>query len=145
MGIDNTIVISGNLTRDLETRFTPSGTQVVHGGLAQNRRWKNAAGEQQESTNYFDFVIWGDVGAHATESLSKGDRVILSGRLEYRSWKADVDGQEQTRSKIELVVDDIGPSLRWATATVAKVAKGEGNGAGARVTVPPEAYDEEPF
>lgn len=139
MGIDNTIVVAGNLTRDPEIRFTPAGTQVVHCGLAQNRKWKDSGGNEKESTNFFDFVVWGDLGGHVVDTLTKGDRVILSGRLEYRSWKADDD---TTRSKIEIVVDDIGPSLRWATASVSKISKGNGS---ASVTVPAEAYDEEPF
>ena len=65
-------------------------------------------------------VAWGEMGEHAAESLSKGSRVLVEGRLEQRSW--ETDGGER-RSKVEVVADEIGPSLRWATAVVTKTER----------------------
>ena len=113
------ITIVGNLTRDPEMRFTPSGMATVAFGVAVNRRWKQAD-EWKEQTSFFDVVAWRDLADNIAESLTKGARVIVTGRLEQRTWE-DNDGQR--RSKVEIVADDIGPSLRWATAEVRRTER----------------------
>ena len=123
---DNNVTIIGNLTRDVELRFTPSGQAVASFGLAQTPRKRNAAGEWEDGDPmFFDVTAWRDLGENIAESLAKGSRVIVSGRLQYRSWEND---EGDKRSKVEVVADDIGPSLRWATAEVTKVSKDRSSG-----------------
>ena len=143
MTTSNDVTIVGNLTRDPELRYLQSGTPLASFGVACNRRYQKN-NEWEEETSFFDCTAWRDTGENIAESLSKGDRVIISGRLEQRTWETD-DGQK--RSKIEVVVDDIGPSLRWATTVVSKVSKSGGDNSGASHTPPAAAYEEaeEPF
>src|SRR5665213_3364919 len=106
----NSITLVGNVTRDPELRFTPSGQATATFGLAVNRRWQNRQSQEwEESTSFFDVVAWRDLGENVALSLTKGARVIVTARLEQRSWETD-DGER--RSKVELVADDIGPNLR---------------------------------
>ena len=147
---DNTVTLVGNVTRDPELRYTTGGRGVASFGLAVNRRYQSN-GEWQEQTSFFDIVAWGTLGENAAGSLNKGTRVVVVGRLEQRSW----DTQEgEKRSKIEVVADEIGPSLRWAKAEVEKVARSGGDNAphpadsaGGGTSRPASApsYDEEPF
>ena len=112
----NTITIAGNLTRDPEIRYTRDGQASVTFALAVNRRWqKPGNSEWEESTSFFDVIAWRDLAEHVALSLSKGTRVLVMGRLEQRSWETE-DGER--RSKVELVAEEIGPSLRFATAEV---------------------------
>ena len=111
---DNTVTLVGNLTRDPELRFTNSGRPQVSFGLAVNRRCQQN-GEWEEQTCFFNVVAWAQLAENVGESLSKGSRVIVTGRLEQRSWETQ-DGEK--RVVIEIVADEIGPSLRWATAQV---------------------------
>jgi len=112
----NTVTITGNLTRDPEIRYTRDGQATTTFGLAVNRRWQNRQSQEwEESTSFFDVVAWRDLGENVALSLTKGARVIVTARLEQRSWETD-DGER--RSKVKLVADDIGPSLRFATAEV---------------------------
>ncbi len=114
----NAVVLVGNVTRDPELRFTPSGQATATFGLAVNRRWQNRQTQEwEEATSFFDVVCWRDMAENAAESLAKGSRIIVSGRLEQRSWETS-DGDR--RSKVEVVADEIGPSLRWATAQITK-------------------------
>ena len=114
----NTVTLIGNITRDPELRFTPSGQATATFGLAVNRRWQNRqSGEWEEATSFFDVVCWREMAENASESLARGARVIVTGRLEQRSWET---AEGEKRSKIEVVADEIGPSLRWATAQVQK-------------------------
>jgi len=114
----NTVNLVGNVTRDPELRFTPSGQATATFGLAVNRRWQNKqSNEWEEATSFFDIVCWREMAEHASESLSRGTRVMVSGRLEQRSWETQ---EGDKRSKVEVVADEIGPSLRWATAEVKK-------------------------
>ena len=114
----NTITITGNLTRDPELRFTPSGQATTSFGIAVNRRWLNRdADTWEESTSFFDVVAWRELAENATESLARGTRVTVTGRLEQRSWES-TEGEK--RSKVEVVADDVATSLRWATAKVTK-------------------------
>ena len=117
----NTVTIAGNLTRDPEIRYTRDGQATVTFGLAVNRRWQNRqTSEWEESTSFFDVVAWRDLAENVALSLTKGARVTVSGRLEQRSWETD-DGER--RSRVELVADDIGASLRFATAEVQRTQR----------------------
>ena len=151
---DNTVTLVGNVTRDPEIRFTTGGRGVASFGLAVNRRYQSN-GEWQEQTSFFDVVAWGTLGENAAASLSKGTRVVVYGRLEQRSWETE-NGEK--RSKVEVIADELGPSLRWAQAHVEKTARtgadgGGGGGGGGGVPAgggggrPPDPIygDEEPF
>ena len=114
----NTITITGNLTRDPELRFTPSGQATTSFGIAVNRRWLNRDDNTwEESTSFFDVVAWRELAENATESLARGTRVTVTGRLEQRSWETP---EGDKRSKVEINAEDIAASLRWATAKVTK-------------------------
>lgn len=100
----NKVILMGNLTRDPETRTTPSGQSVTNFSLAVNRTWKGADGQQQEAVSYIDCVAWGKPGEIIAQYLGKGRAVLVSGRLDQRSWDDKDSGQK--RSKIEVVVED---------------------------------------
>ncbi len=118
MANGNSVTLVGNVTRDPELRFTPSGQAIATFGLAVNRVWTDKqSNERKEAVSFFDIVCWAAMAENAGESLSKGSRVLVTGRLEQRSWETQ-DGEK--RSKIEVVAEEIGPSLRWATAEVSK-------------------------
>ena len=152
MANGNTVTLIGNVTRDPELRFTPSGQGVASFGLAVNRRWQNRQNnEWEEATSFFDVVCWGTLGENVSESVSKGTRIIVTGRLDQRSWESQ---EGEKRSKIEVVADEVGPSLRWASAEVSKNERkgADGGGYGGGSSAPPPAeppagydYDEEPF
>ena len=125
---DNSVTLVGNVTRDPELRFTPSGQAVATFGLAVNRRWQNRqSSEWEEQTSFFDVKCWAQMAENVGESLHRGARVIVSGRLEQRSWETE---QGDKRSKVEVVADEIAPSLRWATVRVEKNERRDGGGAG---------------
>ena len=144
---DNTITLVGNLTRDPELRFTTGGRGVASFGIAVGRRYQ-VNGEWQEQTSYFNITAWGQLGENAAATLAKGSRVIVTGRLEQREYTTR-DGDKRTA--IEVVADELGPSLRWATAQVERQS-GQGGGGGNRGGnagggPAPDPYmgDEEPF
>ena len=158
---DNSITLVGNVTRDPELRFTPTGQATASFGLAVNRRWQNRQTQEwEEQTSFFDIVCWREMAENVGESITRGSRVIVSGRLEQRSWETQ-DGEK--RSRIEVIADELGPSLRWATAQVVKNERrgpsgggssnqggGSSQGAGRaerQTPPPPSSYqdDEEPF
>lgn len=152
MAQGNTVELTGNLTRDPELRFTPSGAAVANFGLAVNRRWRNQqTNEWDEQVSFFDVVCWRELAENVAESLTKGSRVMVSGRLDQRSWETQ-DGDK--RSKVEVVADEVGPSLRWATAQVTRNERRDGGGGGGFDSAPPPRAeppaggyndDEEPF
>jgi single-strand DNA-binding protein len=98
----NKVVLMGNLTRDPELRAIPSGQNVASFSLAVNRSWKNAAGEQQEAVDYIDCTIWGKPAEIITQYMKKGSGILVSGRLQQRTWEQE----GQKRSKVEVVVED---------------------------------------
>ena len=98
----NKVVLMGNLTRDPELRSTPNGQQVAGFSLAVNRTWRNADGEQQEAVDYIDCNAWGKAGEIISQYMQKGRAILVSGRLQQRSWEQD----GQKRSKVEVVVED---------------------------------------
>ncbi len=155
MAPGNTVNVVGNATRDPELRFTPSGQAVANFGLAVNRRWQNRQTQEwEEAVSFFDITCWGQLAENVAESIQKGTRVVVDGRLDQRSWETE---QGDKRSKVEIVADEVAPSLRWATASVTKNERrdggggdfgGGGGGGGARPVPnePPAGYDdEEPF
>ena len=135
---DNAVTLVGNITRDPELRFTNTGQATASFGLAVNRRWQNRQTQEwEEATSFFDVVCWREMAENAAESLTRGSRVIVTGRLEQRSWETP-DGDK--RSKVEVVADEVGPSIRWATAQVTKNERqstGGGSGGGGARNGPP--------
>lgn len=111
-----TTTFVGTLTRDPELRFTQGGRAVATIGIAVNRRYQ-VNNEWQEETSFFNLVAWGTLGENAAASLTKGTRVVATGRLTQRSYEAS-DGKKQ--SVVELVCDSLGPDLRWAQVVVTK-------------------------
>ena len=154
MSNGNHVSIVGNLTRDPELRFTPSGQATATFGVAVNRRWQNRqSNEWEEATSFFDVVCWAQLAENAAQSLTKGTRVLVSGRLDQRSWETP---ERERRSKIEITADEVAPSLRYATAAVTKNERRTPETAGApayggsrQVANEPAGgehyYDEEPF
>ena len=125
---DNTVTVVGNVTRDPELRFTNSGQATASFGLAVNRRWQNRQTQEwEEATSFFNVVAWREQAENAAESLTKGMRVVVTGRLEQRSWETD-NGDK--RSVVEISADEIAPSLRWATAQVTRNERSGGGGGG---------------
>ncbi len=113
--MNSNVTLVGNLTRDPERRELPSGRVVVSFSLAVNRRWPNDAGGWAEQVSFFPVVAWQQLGEHSFATLSKGDRVVVVGRPEQRSWTA-ADGAR--RSAIEFVADEVAPSLRFNRAEI---------------------------
>jgi single-strand DNA-binding protein len=152
MSNGNNVTIVGNLTRDPELRFTPTGQATATFGVAVNRRWQNRqTNEWEEATSFFDVVCWREMAENAAQSLSKGSRVVVTGRLDQRSWET---AEHERRSKIEITADEVAPSLRFATVQITRnerrapdSAPAYSGGAGRSVPNEPPAteYDEEPF
>ncbi len=117
----NTVTITGNLTRDPELRYTPSGIATSTLGVAVNRRWQDQTSRQwQEAVSFFDVVLWRDLAENACDSLAKGDRVIVTGRLEQQSWQTP---EGEKRYRVLLVAEEIGPSLRWAVTRAERISR----------------------
>lgn len=118
MANGNHVSIIGNLTRDPELRFTPSGQATTSFAVAVNRRWQNRQTQEwDEQVSYFDVVCWGQLAENTAQSLTKGARVMVDGRLDQRSWE---NQEGERRSKIEITADEVAPSLRWATVSISK-------------------------
>lgn len=121
---DNSVTVVGNLTRDPELRFTQTGRARAVLGIAVNRRWMNQqTRDWEEQVSFFNVVCWAELAENAAESLAKGNRVVVTGRLEQRSWETP---DNETRSVVEIVADEIAPSLRWATAEITRIPRGPG-------------------
>ena len=127
MAGDTTITVIGNLTDDPELRFTPSGAAVAKFRVASTPRFLDRqSGEWKDGEPLFLACnIWRDAAEHVAESLQRGTRVIVTGRLRQRSYETR---EGEKRTVIELEVDEIGPSLRYATAKVQKMARSGGSG-----------------
>jgi single-strand DNA-binding protein len=131
---DNHVTVVGNTTRPPELRYTADGQATVRLGVAVNRRWQDRqSGDWKEQTSFFDVVCWRELAENVEQSCPQGTRVVVTGRLEQRSYEKD----GQKRSVVEIVADDVAPSLRWATATVVKTERS--NGAGARAEAAQES------
>ena len=132
MAGETIIAVVGNLTADPEIRTTQSGTPVASFTIASTpRTWNRNTNQFEDGQALFmRCSAWRDLAEHCARSLSKGMRVIAQGRLTQHSWE---DEQHQKRSSVELQVDEIGPSLRYATAQVQKIQSGnasQGNNGG---------------
>ena len=136
MAFDNTVTLVGNMTRDPELSYTASGVPVAEFGVAWNRKDKDGA----DVVSFFDVTCWRDLAEHVAESLGKGTRVVVYGRMEQESWE---NKEGEKRSKVKVIAEEVAPSLRWAVATVEKTtAPKKREGASDRTGFPP---DEEPF
>ncbi len=129
MAGDTVITIIGNLTGDPELRFTPSGAAVANFTVAstprafdrQSNEWKDG------ETLFMRCSVWRDAAENVAESLQRGSRIIVSGRLKSRSYETK---EGEKRTVLEMDVDELGPSLRYATAKVNKTQRGGGSGGG---------------
>jgi len=115
--MSNTTTLAGNLTNDPEIRYTRDGNAMTTFGLAVNERRRVRGSEEQfeEETSFFDIVCWRDMAENVALSLVKGSRVVVTGKLEQRSWETEAG---ERKKRIEVVADDLGASLRFATAEV---------------------------
>ncbi len=134
MASDNTVTLVGNITDDPELRFTPSGAAVANFTVAVNRRYKNNEGQWEDKLDgFFRCNCWRDMAENVAQSFRKGTRVVVVGRLQQRSWD-DPDGNR--RSVVEVQVDEVGPSLRWASATIEKSQRSSGASGGDWASAP---------
>ena len=149
MGFDNTVTVVGNVTRDPELRFTQGGMAVANFGVAWNKRKQDG----EEEVSFFDVSCFRQLAENVAESITKGTRVVIYGTLQQRSWE---NQEGERRSKVEIIADDIAPSLKWASAEIRRneFRGGDGGGGGQQgggggraVSNEPPAYDmdEEPF
>jgi single-strand DNA-binding protein len=110
---DASVSFAGNLTDDPEIRSTEAGIARAIFRVA-------VSGRRDQEPSFFTVIVWRDQAEHAAQSLSKGSRVVVLGRLQQRTWTAE-DGS--ARSTVEVVAEELGPSLRWATATTTRTTR----------------------
>ena len=129
MAGDTTITVIGNLTADPELRFTPSGAAVANFTVASTpRMFDRQTNEWKDGEALFlRCAIWREAAENVAESLTRGSRVIVQGRLKQRSFETR---EGEKRTVVEVEVDEIGPSLRYATAKVTKASRSGGGGGG---------------
>lgn len=132
----STVTVCGNIARDPELRYSSGGAPMVKFSIAENRRYQKA-GEWTEEVGFYDVICWGQLGENAAVCLSKGDRVVVSGRLAQRSWESP---EGTKRSAVEIVADMVGPDLRFATVVIEKTARQDTTN---RTAAAPD--DSEPF
>src|SRR5215211_5031472 len=109
------VSFAGNLTDDPEVHYT-------EGGIARAMFRVAVSGRREQEASFFTVIVWRDQAKHAAESLSKGSRIVVVGRLQQRAWTAE-DGS--ARSTVEVVAEELGPSLRWATATTTRATRSQ--------------------
>jgi single-strand DNA-binding protein len=107
------VTITGNLTEDPELRYTPNGAPVTNFRVAVTPRVKDGDGWKDGDTSFFQVTAWRTLAENLAESLTKGARVMVQGRLQQRSWETP---EGDKRSVVEVQAEEVGPSLRWATA-----------------------------
>ena len=129
MAGETVITVVGNLTDDPELRFTPSGAAVANFRIASTPRNLNRQTNEWEDGEalFLSCSIWRQAAENVAESLQKGMRVVVQGRLKARSYETR---EGEKRTVVEMEVDDVGPALRYATAKVTRTARGEGGGGG---------------
>jgi single-strand DNA-binding protein len=120
------VAFVGTLGRDPELRFTTGGRAVANFSIAVSRRWQKN-GEWEEQTSWFNIVCWGDLGENVATSLTKGSRVIVSGRMEQRSYETQ---EGEKRTVYDIIADEVGPSLRWATTIIERTERTTGDQSG---------------
>ncbi len=113
MGFDNTVTVVGNVTRDPELRFTQGGMAVVNFGVAWNKRRNDG----EDEVSFFDVTCFRQLAENVADSVTKGARVVIYGTLSQRSWE---NQQGERRSKVEILADDVAPSLKWASAEITR-------------------------
>ena len=121
MAFDNTVTITGNVTRDPELRFISDGTPLCNFGVAWNKRNQNGDDEAM----FFEVTCWRNLAENVAESIGRGDRVVVSGRLNFSNWETD---EGEKRSKVDIIAEEVGPSLKWATAEVSRTPRSESDG-----------------
>jgi single-strand DNA-binding protein len=146
---DNSITVVGNVTRDPELKFLNSGQAAVRLSIAVNRRWMNKqTNDWEERVSYFEVQAYGQLAENVANSVTRGARVVVTGRLEQRSWET---AEGEKRSSVEINADEIASSLRYATTVITKNPRAEGSNfqpraaAPAAAGTPNYAFDEEPF
>jgi single-strand DNA-binding protein len=122
---DTFVSLIGNLTDDPELRFTPNGAAVANFRLAVTPRVREGDQWKDGETSFFRVNVWRDLAENAKESLTKGTRVVVLGRLKARSWETP---EGERRSVVEVEAEEVAPSLKWATATVTRTSRKAGNG-----------------
>jgi single-strand DNA-binding protein len=137
------MTVIGNLTADPELRFTQAGKPMLTGSIADNRRYQ-INGEWHEETSYLNYVVWGELAENAAATLRKGMRVVTTGRLQQRSYE---DKEGNKRTSYDFVIDEIAPSLKWATALVSKTERQGDTPTASRTAMvnEPEVVNEDPF
>ncbi|HHC07793.1 MAG TPA: single-stranded DNA-binding protein [Actinobacteria bacterium] len=143
----NSVTLVGNLVDDPELRFTPSGTAMAKLRFAVNRRYQDRDGNWQEDTSFFSGTCWRDMAENVAESLTKGMRIIVVGRLQQRTWETQ---EGEKRSVVEIDIQEVGPSVRWATANVTRTPRADSGFGGSRPAPAPAPRtdygpDEAPF
>ena len=142
MAFNNTITITGNVTREPELRFTPAGAALCEFGVAWNLRKQNGDDEAM----FFNVTCWRSLAENVAESIDKGDRVIVTGRLNWRSWETDAG---EKRQGVDIQAEEVGPSLQWASADVTRNERTDSSGPSSDQGAPSNASnfptDEEPF
>ena len=118
---DTHVTLTGNLTDDPDLRFTPNGNPVANFRLAVTARVKDGDSWRDGDTSFFRINVWRQLAEHVAESLSKGDRAVVIGRLKSRSWET-LEGDK--RSVVEVEADEVAPSLRWAIAKPERASNG---------------------
>ena len=126
---DITVTVVGNLTADPELRFTPSGAAVASFTVAASSRYLDRQTNEWKDTDpvFMRCSVWRQYAENVAESLTKGTRVIVQGRLKQRSYETR---EGEKRTVVEMEVDDVGPALRYATAKITRTARGDGGGGG---------------
>ena len=142
MAFDNTVTIVGNAVNAPELRFSAGGTAVTSFSVAWNKRSKDG----EDEAHFFDVTCFGDLAENVAETIVRGARVVVYGNLVQRSWEKD----GERRSKLEILADEVAPSLRWATAVVTRTTRRDNGGSRTPATVgasPAVEFDpdEEPF
>ena len=122
---DTHVTITGNLTDDPELKHTPNGNLVANFRLAVTARVRDGEGWRDGETSFFRVNVWRQLAEHVTESLAKGDRAVVIGRLKSRSWETP---EGDKRSVVEVEADEVAPSLRWAIAKPERAANGSKGG-----------------
>ena len=148
MAFNNTVTIIGNVTRDPELRFISSGIPVCEFGLAWNLRKQNG----EDEAMFFNVTCWRSLAENVSESIAKGTRVIVTGRMNWRSWETEAG---EKRTVVDIQAEEVGPSLQWASAEVTRSEfsgeSGKGDAGGGNDTTevfdnnPTDKTDEEPF
>ena len=132
------ITVIGTLGRDADLSFTASGQAMAKVGLAENRRYQKD-GEWVEETCWHNLVVWGQMGENFAQTCYKGTRVIAQGRLVNRTYEKD----GETKYITEIVVDAIGPELRWSTAIVEKTERTDGEAPKKAAPKKKSSYDDD--